>query len=264
MKIISLLTDFTNRDGYVGIMKGVILGITDDVHIIDVSHSIPPQNVRLAAYILGRNAPYFPPGSLHLAVVDPGVGTARRGLIARLGAQLFVGPDNGLLTLLYQHARKGDEPIHMHALENEAYMLKPVSQSFHGRDVFAPAAAYYFQNVPLEAFGPEVPAPVLLDLPEPRRTRTGWTGEIIHVDAFGNLAANIDQNHLENSANIRIIIKNHVIAGLKSTFGAGNPGDLVAIIDSFGYLSVCVVNGSAADLLKVGVGETIQVDMLSS
>lgn len=262
MKLITLLTDFSDRDGYVGVMKGVILGIAPQARVVDISHSIPPQEVRQAAWMLARSAPFFPPGTVHVAVVDPGVGTSRRGIIAQLGAQVFVGPDNGLMTLLHQRCAGLGEIIRIHNLQNSAYQLKPVSFSFHGRDVFAPAAAHFINGVALEEFGAPVSDPLLLDFPEPRRGADGWVGEIIHVDAFGNLASNIRAQHLEKKANTRIIIKNMEINGIRNTFGEGMPGEMLAIMDSFGYLSICVVNGSAANALDAGVGETIRVDFL--
>lgn len=262
MKLITLLTDFSDRDGYVGVMKGVILGIAPLARFVDISHSIAPQDVRQAAWMLARSVPFFPPGTVHVAVVDPGVGTSRRGIIAQLGEQFFIGPDNGLITLLHQRCAGLGETIRMHELESDAYQLKPVSFSFHGRDVFAPAAAHFINGVDLEKFGGPISDPLLLDFPEPRRVADGWVGEIIQVDAFGNLAANIRALHLENKANTRIIIKNMEINGIRNTFGEGTPGELLAILDSFGSLSICVVNGSAATVLDAGVGETIRVAFL--
>jgi len=262
MKLITLLTDFTERDGYVGIMKGVILGIAPDAYIVDISHSVAPQDVRQAAWVLGCSAPYFPPGTVHVAVVDPGVGTVRRGIIARLGAQCFVGPDNGLMTILYQRCAERGETVRIFELQNEAFWLRPVSFSFHGRDVFAPVAAHYLRGVDLEKFGQPVSDPLLLPLPQPHRLVDGWQGEIIYVDVFGNLISNIRTPHLQKNVNACIIIKKTEINGIKNTFGDGIQGELLAIMDSFGHLSVCVVNGSAAHLLGAGVGDKIRVTFL--
>ncbi|MDK2980957.1 MAG: hypothetical protein PWQ55_1304 [Chloroflexota bacterium] len=259
MNWITLTTDFTEHDGYVGVMKGVIAGIAPQARVIDLSHTVAPQDVFQAALLLGRSLPYFPAGTVHVVVVDPGVGTARRGIAAQLGAQFFVGPDNGLLTLPYQQAQAAGQPVRIHALENPDYRLAQVSRTFHGRDIFAPAGAHLAAGVPLERFGAAVSDPVLLDIPQPRETAQGWEGRIIHVDAFGNLASNIRAETLADLKNIHIILKNIKIEGISATFGNKAQGELVAVFDSFGFLSICVVNGSAARQLGAGFGETLQI-----
>lgn len=258
-KLITLTTDFTQRDGYVGVMKGVIAGIAPEAVVIDLSHEVPPQDVFAGALLLGRSVPYFPAGTVHVGVVDPGVGTARRGIIARLGEQYFIGPDNGLITFLVQNCQAKGEGIIIHALENPDYKLPQVSRTFHGRDVFAPAAAHLVNGVPLESFGAAVKDPILLDIPKPVKNEDGIQGEIIHVDAFGNLASNIRAEHLADLENIHIILKNKKIEGISETFGKGSQGELVAVMDSFGYLSICVVNGSAAQRTGAGLGEKLQI-----
>lgn len=259
MKLISLLTDFTQQDGYVGVMKGVILSIAPDAPIIDLSHQIPPQDVQQAARMLGRSAPYFPAGTIFVCVVDPGVGTRRRGIIARLGTQSYIGPDNGLVTLLYQSAERSKDQIAIFTLENPGYQVSPVSRTFHGRDIFAPAAAHYFNGAPIESFGQPVSDPVLVEFPEPRRTRNGWQGEVISIDSFGNLACNLTRAHIDKPESTRIHIKHRMIHGLKSTFGQNQPGELTAMLDSFGYLSISVVNGSARDELDAEVGNMVKI-----
>ncbi|MCJ7519981.1 MAG: SAM-dependent chlorinase/fluorinase [Anaerolineaceae bacterium] len=259
MKLATMLTDFTDADGYPAVMKGVLLSIAPDVTIVDLSHTVAPQDVIQAALLLARCAPYFPAGTVHVCVVDPGVGTQRRGIIAQLGRQYFVGPDNGLMTLIYRKALTAKEPINVYSLENSTYRLDPVSRSFHGRDVFAPAAAHFLNGAPLVSFGAEVSDPVLLQLPEPGKTKFGWEGEIIHIDAFGNLATSIRAEHLARNAKIHIILAGQTISGLLNTFGEGRQGDLVAIIDSEGYLSVCVVDGNAKQILNAHVGDRVQV-----
>ena len=259
MEIITLLTDFTETDGYVGIMKGVILGIAPAARIVDLSHDIPPQNILQAALTLGRSAPYFPEGTIHVGVIDPGVGTDRRGMAARIGRQFFVGPDNGLCTRMVQDARKKNEPVEMVGLDNPLYQLPEVSRSFHGRDVFAPAAAHLAAGVKLDSFGEPITDPVLLEIPEPRRTEMGWEGEVLYVDAFGNLAVNIRRTQLADAGSVDIRIKDKKISGIHETFGGGKPGELSAIIDSFGFLSICVVNGSAAERLEAAAGEPVAV-----
>jgi hypothetical protein len=257
MKWITLLTDFTEKDGYVGIMKGVILGIAPQTVIIDISHEVAPQDVLQAALLLGRSAPYFPAGTAHVCVVDPGVGTERRGIIAQLGSQFFIGPDNGLMTLLHKRAVGDGSEIRIHALQNPDYHLSPVSQTFHGRDIFAPAAGHLANGTPLSNFGESVSDPVLLDFPVPIRTDQGWQGEVISIDAFGNLASNLEVKHITHPGSIKIRIHNQWISGLSATFADRQSGELVALLDSFGQLSICVVNGSAEETLGISVGESV-------
>lgn len=257
MKWITLLTDFTERDGYVGIMKGVILNIAPQAVIIDISHEVPPQDVPRVAHMLGRSAPYFPAGTVHVCVVDPGVGTQRRGIIAQLGSQFFIGPDNGLMTVLYQCAVNDGLEIQIHALENPEYQLSSVSHTFHGRDVFAPAAGHLVNGAPLNSFGSPISDPVLLDLPEPQRTDHGWQGHVTSIDAFGNLACNLDAQPFAHPETINIRIKDRWISGLSATFADRQPGELIALVDSFGQLSISVVNGSAEKMLDVCVGEPV-------
>lgn len=257
MKWITLLTDFTENDGYVGIMKGVILNIAPKAVIIDLSHEVPPQNVQQAALLLGRSEPYFPAGTAHVCVVDPGVGTGRRGIIAQLSSHFYIGPDNGLMTLLYQRASRDGFEIRIHALENTAYQLSPASHTFHGRDIFAPAAGHLANGAPLSSYGDPVSDPVLLDMPKPRRSDHGWQGEVISVDAFGNLACNLEAKHFAHPESAKIRINNRLISGLSITFADRQPGELVALLDSFGQLNICVVNGSAEGTLGAHVGEPV-------
>ena len=259
MKLITLLTDFSDKDGYPAVMKGVILGIAPDARMLDLSHAIAPQGIRQAALLLGRSAPFFPPGAAHLCVVDPGVGTDRRGIVARLGSRFFIGPDNGLMTLLYRQAAQEQADIEIFTLENPAYQLAPLSRTFHGRDIFAPAAAHLVNGVSLSDFGSSVSDPVLLDLTLPEKTADGWLGEVISVDAFGNLACNFDAAHVTRPEQAQIRIKDHMINGLSQAFADHQPGELGALLDSFGQLSICVVNGSAAEVLDAGVGEPVRL-----
>jgi S-adenosylmethionine hydrolase len=257
MKLITLLTDFTERDGYPALMKGVILGIAPDAVIVDLSHKIDPQEIRQAALLLGRSAPFFPAGTVHVCVVDPGVGTERRGIIAQLGSQFFIGPDNGLMTLLYQRAGKEKQEIQIYALENRGYQLFPVSHTFHGRDIFAPTAGHFTNGVPLNNFGEPVSDPFLLDFPIVTRTDRGWQGEVVSIDAFGNLSCNLEAQHFAHPESVRIRINECMINGLDETFADRQPDELVALLDSFGQLNISVVNGSAKEKLGIGVGEPV-------
>jgi S-adenosylmethionine hydrolase len=261
VKLITLLTDFGLQDGYPGIMKGVIWGIAPDAQIADLSHSIPPQDILAGALALGRAAPYFPPGTIHVAVVDPGVGTQRRAMAARIGESYFVGPDNGLCTVLLDQAAGAVQAVQ---LDRPRFWLPVVSHSFHGRDIFAPAAAHLANGVALDELGsPLAQGVVRLIIPQPTPLaapgRRGWRGQVIHVDAFGNLATNFTRQHVPEAVVPRVRIAGQEISGLVHTFGEGQPGDLLAMLDSAGQVSVCEVNGSAARRLKAAAGEPVEI-----
>lgn len=258
LTIITLTTDFGYRDGFVGMMKGVIWGICPSAQIVDLSHDIAPQNVAQGALLLGRAARYFGAGSVHVAVVDPGVGTDRRGLAARIGGQYFVGPDNGLCTPLVEAARRAGEECVFAALDNPVYWLPNVSRTFHGRDVFAPAAAHLACGLNLEALGTVISDPVLKPLPAAQKTADGWLASVIAVDAFGNLATNLSWNEALGGS-LTIHIKGRVIKGLSTTFGEHAPGELIALVDSDGQIAIAQVNGSAARVLAAGLGEAVEV-----
>ncbi len=263
MPLISLTTDFGLKDGNVGVMKGVILSICPQAQIVDISHNISPQNVREAAWILFRSAPYFPRDAVHVVVVDPGVGTARRPMAARLGDWYYVGPDNGTITLLLERAERENWQREFVHLERRAYWLPEVSFVFHGRDIFAPVAAHLACGVPLHELGRSIPDPLRLDFPKPQRTNAGWRGEIIHIDHFGNAASNIRLEHLGEalSRKERIVVrlKGREIRGLVNTFGERPAGESVALMGSSGNLILSVVNGNAAQRLGIEVGDAIEV-----
>lgn len=259
MRIISIMTDFGLKDGNVGVMKGVILGIAPDVQLVDISHLISAQNVLEGALILGRSVPFFPDGSIHIGVVDPGVGTPRRPLVVRFGAQYFVGPDNGLSTALLQYAEQNGWPVEVYHLDQPRYWLPEVSNVFHGRDVFSPVAAHLANGVPLGELGKRIDNPIRLELPLPEQTASGWRGQIIHIDHFGNIATNIMRQHLQD-LNVRSVrLCGSEIHGLVATFGDRAPGDLIALFGSTGNLIVSVVNGDAARRLKAKQGDLVEV-----
>jgi len=252
---ISLLTDFGLTDEYVGVMKGVIWGIAPGVNIADITHAVPAQNILHGALLLGRAYRYFPVGSIHVAVVDPGVGTARRGIALRVGQHTFVGPDNGLFTV----PLSSGEPFSAVSLDNPAYQLAKVSRSFHGRDVFAPAAAHLANGVPLEALGEPVSDLVRLDIPEPLRVANIWQAQVVLVDAFGNLITNLSEGDLQGQEVVEVRCAGKLIQGVTLTFGRAQPGELIVLFDSAGSLSLCAVNGSAAAVLGAGVGAAVEL-----
>jgi S-adenosyl-L-methionine hydrolase (adenosine-forming) len=255
--MITLLTDFGLSDVYVGVMKGVIWGICPQVKIVDITHQIQPQNILEGALALGRAASYFPAETVHVAVVDPGVGTDRRPVAARINAQFFVGPDNGLCTRLVEQARHAKGEIEFFHLNRPEFWLPAVSSVFHGRDIFAPVAAHLALGTALNDLGDAVDAPVLLDIPEPRRTATGWLGQVLQIDHFGNLSTNLEQKHSAAAKQVRL--GQAAISGLVHTFAEGKPGQLVALLDSAGMLSINIVNGNAARLLQAQVGDPVEI-----
>lgn len=263
MTIITLTTDFGLRDGYVGVMKGIIWGIYPEAQIADLSHLIGPQNVAEAALLISRSVPFFPPGSIHVVVVDPGVGTARRALAASIGDWYYVGPDNGTITMLLERAEQEKWATLFVHLDRPEYWLPNVSRIFHGRDVFAPVAAHLARGVPLRELGTPIEDPQRLDLPKPERTSNGWHGEVIHIDRFGNVASNIGVAHLgealRDQGNVVVHLAGAEIKGLVGTFGERATGELIALFSSTGILIVSVVNGSAADRLGVKVGDGLNV-----
>ena len=257
---LTLLTDFDTLDHFIGVMKGGILEIAPQTTIVDISHHIAPQNVLQGARMLAEAAPYFAPGTVHVAVVDPGVGTNRRSLAARIGAQVYVAPDNGLLSFVLQQAQEKHEPVQLFALDQPQYWLPQVSQSFHGRDIFTPVGAHLVNGLPLEKLGSPIDDPVILTALEPIRTETGWIGEVINIDTFGNLSTNIkEQNLPQESENLQIHIERETIHGLTRAFADAPPGTLIATIDSSSALAISVVNGSAQERLHAQVGSQIRV-----
>jgi S-adenosylmethionine hydrolase len=256
---ISILTDFGLKDGNVGVMKGVIWGIAPSVQISDLSHDITPQNIIEAAFVLGRAAPYFPEGTIHLVVVDPGVGTERKPMAAEIGPYRFVGPDNGVVTRLVSHAMdKGWQKAFVH-LDKSEYWLPEVSHVFHGRDVFAPVAAHLARGVPLEATGTPMENPILLNLPEPVKNQEGISGEVIYIDRFGSLVTNIRTSDFQASKRVAVEIKGMKVEGLVDTFGDRPPGSLVALFSSTGDLILSIVNGSACQVLGGELGDEVKV-----
>lgn len=260
--IITLLTDFGVADQYVACLKGVILGLNPQAVLVDLSHEVAPQDIRAGAFILAAAAPYFPPGTVHLAVVDPGVGTARRGLAAHCRGQSWVGPDNGLFHLVFA----GQAELETVSLENPAYFLPQVSPTFHGRDVFAPVAAHLSLGLELGRLGPPITDPVRLLWPEPSVTAALIRGEIIHVDRFGNLVSNIAGStllawlHGADFRQVRMQVGPHPVSRLARTYGEAAAGEVaMALVGSHGFLEIACAGGSAAARLQAGRGLSMEV-----
>jgi len=261
--VITLTTDFGIKDGNVGVMKGVIWGICPTAQISDLSHMVQAQNIREAAYIFARSVPYFPKDSIHTVVVDPGVGTKRRPMAAKIGDWFYVGPDNGTITGLLQRSEQAGWQTEFVELDQSKYWLPNVSFVFHGRDIFSPVAAHLANGVRLSELGRSITDPVRLELPKPEKTKDGWRGEVIHIDHFGNLGSNIRVEDLgeamEHKEKIIVRINGSEIKGMVNTFGERPVGELIALLGSTGNLSISVVNGNAANQLGVKVGDEIIV-----
>lgn len=263
-QIVTLLTDFGLLDGYPGVMKGVILGIAPDVQLVDVTHFIPPQNVFQGSIATARSYGFFPKGTIHVVVVDPGVGTSRRSIISKIHGHYFVGPDNGLITPLLEEADQNGESWEVYQITEPKYWLTEISNVFHGRDIYSPVAAHLANGVPIDAFGPRINDPIRLPVRHPIRTSRRLIGEVIAIDHFGNLSTNILESHLPDWSHVAIEIRTARIVGLVSTYGDRPEGTLVALFGTDNDLSISVVNGDAASLLNARVGDAVIVEDLVS
>jgi len=253
-RILTLMTDFGLEDGYVASMKGVILGIFPTAVLVDVSHLVPPQDICAGAFLLATVYRHFPEGTVHLAVVDPGVGTSRRGLVLKSADYCFVGPDNGLFSWVLQE----ESGWQAYSLENPRYRRAEVSSTFHGRDIFAPAAAHLLAGVPANAFGAPC-TPVAADWSRVVHGANHLLGMVIHIDHFGNIITNLqDRDVRRMSAGLGSVltIGPHRIARFVNTYAEAGPGEPVALIGSSGFLEIAVNQGNAAELLQVNRGET--------
>jgi S-adenosylmethionine hydrolase len=260
MTVITLLTDFGLRDGYPGVMKGVIWKIAPDVQIADISHSIKPQNILQGALALARTSPFFPPGTIHLAVVDPGVGTQRRPIGLHLGEHYFVGPDNGLFTLVLEQAQARQALVQIVHLDQSKYWLPEISRVFHGRDIFAPSAAHLALGIKLEDLGTPIHDPIRLQILRPDPIQGGgWRGQVIEIDSFGNLSTNIERSHLLPLGEVFVQIAGQRINGLVNTFGDRPKGTLIALYGTAHDLMISIVNGDAAHTLNVSVGDVVDI-----
>ncbi len=239
--IITLLTDFGWGDGYIGAMKGVILRVNPDCCTIDLAHQITSHDVLAAALVLKQTYALYPPGTIHLVVVDPGVGGSRRPLVLKSGDYLFVGPDNGCFTLVLKH----EQDVKAYELAEQRFRLPRVSQAFHGRDIFAPAAAHLSLNIAPEEMGPAVDISDLtrLSIPVPLLDGQDLLGEVIRVDSFGNLITNISRDDLKafaSGSQIEIEIKGELIKGLKQSYEEGKAGEVICLWGSAGLLEICL------------------------
>jgi S-adenosylmethionine hydrolase len=257
MALVTLTSDFGTTDPFVGIMKGVLAGRAPGVPVIDVTHGIPPQDVRAGALVLRQAAPWFPPGTIHVAVVDPGVGSARRPLCVATARACYVGPDNGILSLAVE--AEGIRTVV--ELTEPRFLLSPRSATFHGRDVFAPVAAALAMGLPPAALGPVVTDMTRLALPEPTAAAGELRGEVVYVDHFGNLVTNVRASALVgfSPAGVSVTIAGARVRGVAASYSSARPGEAVAVVNSWDLLEVAVRDGSARALLRAGVGDAVVV-----
>lgn len=254
--LIALLTDFGLRDHYVGTMKGVMLGICPEASLVDISHDVAPQDVMDAALELAAAYQYFPLETIFLVVVDPGVGSSRRGIAVEAGGYRFVAPDNGVLSIVLDRS-----PL-SRAVELTAsqYARSAISHTFEGRDRFGPAAAWLATGVDVTALGRPAVSLVRLDVPRPRATGADIDGEVLRVDRFGNLMTNIDREMLGRLPDaVTVQIGSHVIPRIVSTYAQAKTGELCALVGSSDYLEIAVNGGSAAGMLGQGRGAVVQL-----
>ncbi len=261
VRVITFLTDFGLQDAYVGTMKGVVLSINPHAQMVDLTHEVAAQDVETAAFLLHGAYRYFPAGTIHVVVVDPGVGGERRGLAGRIGDYFFVAPDNGVLSWVLADAPGGE----IVELKNAEYFLPHVSRTFHGRDVFAPVAAHLSLGVSLATLGPPVIDPVRFDIPQPVVVENHITAQVIHVDRFGNLITNVTDETLrrwQGQANVVIEIAGQRIEEVSATYSAAASHGLIALFESSGHLEIAVREGSAAERLGVGRGAPVHISRL--
>jgi len=254
-KILTLITDFGLSGPYVAEMKGVVLSRVPDARLVDITHQIAPQDILEAAFVLAAAYEAFPPGTVHLGVIDPGVGTSRRLIAAQIDEHWFVLPDNGLLT----HVARGRQPTAVFEIDNPEIARTEISRTFHGRDILAPAAAYLLDGGNPEALGPRRHGVETLPALEPRCEEQGVLGEVIFRDSFGNLITNVPGTLVTETSldSWEVEIAGQIIHGLTTTYGLHPPGTLVSLVGSTGRIEVSLVNGDAARHLNVGPGTTV-------
>lgn len=255
--MISLTTDFGTRDWFVGTMKGVMLGIAPRAVLVDLTHDIPPGDIRGGAFALAASCQFLPRGTVHLAVVDPGVGGARRAIAVRTTNYFFVGPDNGVLSLAL--AREQIQSIHQ--LADAKFFLPSVSRTFHGRDIFAPVAAHLSRGVPIERVGPAVTDFNRLDWPQPKVRAGVVSGEVVYEDRFGNLITNLDAASLAGFGDqpCEVFLARKRLCPVAPFYGAVNVGRPLAVMGSSGFLELAVNGAAAADKLGLRVGDRVSV-----
>ncbi|WP_136796768.1 SAM hydrolase/SAM-dependent halogenase family protein [Desulfosediminicola ganghwensis] len=268
-RAITLTTDFGTDDEYVAVMKGVILSRLSPpatVQLIDICHTIPAQDIHCASWLLARACRYFPSGTVHVAVIDPGVGSDRRVIAITNQQHIFIGPDNGVFTRILQSASPRTDPVRVYQVTNKKLFLPQISTTFHGRDIMAPVAAALASGTPLSMVGSEIELSscTILPLPQKELRADSAVGEIVHIDRFGNLCTNLtadDVQPLLDKGSLKIHLGNTTINGLSGSYSAAPEGDVLAHFDSHFHLEIAVNGGSACKLLSANTGDTIYVSL---
>jgi S-adenosyl-L-methionine hydrolase (adenosine-forming) len=261
--IITLTTDFGLSDHFVGTIKGVILAISPEIEIVDISHSVQAFDVLDGALTIAQSYSYFPSGTVHLVVVDPGVGTARRPILVTSDRHHFVAPDNGVLSMVYAR----EERLHIRHVTAEHYSLQPISNTFHARDVFAPIAAWLAKGVDPEKFGDEISDFVRFNPPKPKSVNGNTLrGVILKVDRFGNLVTNITPQDAPmlfgtEPAPFKMVVGKQEITEIHPTYSEGAPGEVFGILGSMGYLEIAANRGSAARIVGIGKGSEVTISL---
>ncbi|KPL01147.1 MAG: hypothetical protein AMJ91_01320 [candidate division Zixibacteria bacterium SM23_73_3] len=253
--IITLTTDFGTKDGYAGAVKGVIKRINPDVEIVDITHQIEPFNVLGGAFALNNFYRFFPKDTVHMVVVDPGVGSQRQPLLIKSEDFLFVGPDNGVFSFVYENERMAEIIL----LSNKKYFLAQLSRTFHARDIFAPVAAYLSLGVNPKEFGRTAKECYKLIIPEPKSSKRGLAGEIIHIDDFENLITNIRAELLQGKGVVRISVGKREIKRIAKSYFDIPKKEVGALVGSSGFLEIAANRGSAQKILKSKIGTTVRI-----
>jgi S-adenosylmethionine hydrolase len=260
--IITLTTDYGTRDHLVGAMKGVILKVMPDVRIVDISHQVLPCDILDGALTLGMAYKYFPPNTIHVVVVDPGVGSPRRAILVTGDHHFFIAPDNGVLSMVYEQ----EESFSVRHITSDHYFLRPLSNTFHGRDVFAPVAAWLAKNQQPMSFGEEITDPVRFSMPKPKTAEGKVKGVVLKVDNYGNLVTNITAEHIPQvflpDGRFRININGKEVTRVVQNYGEGAPDEACGILGSAGMLEISVNRGSASRSLGAQRGAEVVVDLL--
>jgi S-adenosyl-L-methionine hydrolase (adenosine-forming) len=258
---ITLTTDFGTNDHFVGVMKGVILDIVPEAQIVDICHAVQAFDVLDGALTISQAYSYFPTRTIHVVVVDPGVGTARRPIIASSDKYHFVAPDNGVLSLVYAR----EERVHVRHVTSEHYFLQPVSSTFHARDIFAPVAAYLAKEVESQKFGDEVEEYVRFNAPKPKAIdQNRLRGVVLKIDRFGNLITNITPQDapmlfIEGAKRFKISVGSREVTELHNAYAEGSPGEVFGILGSMGFLEIAANRGAAAQLTGAGKGTDVNI-----
>ena len=266
MSIISLLSDFAYKDPYVAEMKAVILSINPQTRIIDITHEIQKFSISMGAYVLASAAPYFPRNTVHVAVVDPGVGTERRPIIVETNRSIYVGPDNGLLML----AAHKEKIANVYTIDNSRYMLSKVSKTFHGRDIFAPAAAHLTTGIKPSDFGSIIPDYIFPEFAKVQLKQGELVGEVLNIDGFGNIVSNISAEELTRSGfhegdSLVVALGNKSLNVLFcSAYGEAPVGTPLVLVGGGNFLEVAVNQGRASKVFEAKIGDTFSVSMVTS